>query len=231
VSETARAVRGAEIFTALKRRIIQWEYPPGYRFTEEELCKEFSVSRSPVRETLRMLEEHGLVDKVPYRGCTVKQPDVQAINELYDVRAILETAVVEQLAAGEAPSELLDSLARTWYSLCRARSYAEVEDVDLANEDRIFHEALARATGNRTLLDMLQSINERLHFMRMFDITTLERLQDTCQQHQRILDAITVGNAPAARQAMQLNIEGARRQVKHAIKEALARAYLAAYER
>ncbi|HEU5099986.1 MAG TPA: GntR family transcriptional regulator [Roseiflexaceae bacterium] len=229
--ETARAVRGAEIFTALKKRIIQWEYPPGYRFTEEELCREFSVSRSPVRETLRMLEEHGLVDKVPYRGCTVKQPDIQAINELYDVRAILEAAVVEQLAAGEVPGELLDSLARTWHGLGLASSYAEVEDVDLANEDRVFHETLAGATGNQTLLDMLQSINERLHFMRMFDITTIERLRDTCRQHQHILDAIRAGDAPAARQAMRLNIEGARQQVKHAIKEALAKAYLAQGER
>src|SRR5204862_1866743 len=98
VTETARAIRGAEIFAALKHRIIRWEYPPGYRFTEEEICKEFGVSRSPVRETLRMLEEHGLVEKVPYRGCTVKQPDVQAINELYDVRAILETQVGELMA-------------------------------------------------------------------------------------------------------------------------------------
>src|SRR5437867_13404471 len=75
VTETARAVRGSEIFTALKSRIIRWEYPPGYRFTEEEICKEFGVSRSPVRETLRMLEEHGLVDKVPYRGCTVRSEE------------------------------------------------------------------------------------------------------------------------------------------------------------
>ena len=231
MSETARAIRGEEIFTVLKRRIIQWEYPPGYRFTEEEICKEFSVSRSPVRETLRMLEEHGLVDKVPYRGCTVKQPDVQAINELYDVRVILESAVVEQLASSDRPGDLLESLARTWGGLGRVSSYAEVEDVDLANEDRVFHEALARATSNRTLFDMLQSINERLHFTRMFDITTVERLWDTCRQHQRILDAIAAGDASAAREAMRLNIEGARQQVKHAIKEALARVYFAQGER
>ena len=122
-------------------------------------------------------------------------------------------------------------MAHTWSSLGHAGSYAEVEHVDLANEDRVFHEALARATGNRTLLDLLRSINERLHFMRMFDITTIERLRDTCQQHQRILDAIRAGDAPAARYAMRLNIEGARQQVKHAIKEALARAYLAQGER
>jgi len=231
VTESARAVRGLEIFAALKNRIVRWEYPPGYRFTEEEICKEFGVSRSPVRETLRMLEEHGLVDKVPYRGCTVKQPDVQAINELYDVRAILELAVVERLASAGPQHETLESLARTWRQLAGASSYAEVESVDLASEDRVFHEALARATGNRTLFDMLYAINERLHFMRMFDITTVERLWDTCRQHIRILDAIAAGDAAAAKDAMRLNIEGARVQVKHAIKEALARAYLAQGER
>jgi DNA-binding GntR family transcriptional regulator len=231
VTETARAVRGVEIFMALKQRIIQWEYPPGYRFTEEEICKEFGVSRSPVRETLRMLEEHGLVDKVPYRGCTVKQPDAQAINELYDVRAILELAVVEQLATAGPPRDLVDSLARVWRRLAGAISYADVEEVDLPNEDRVFHESLARATGNRTLLDLLHTINERLHFMRMFDITTVERLWDTCRQHMAILDAIAAGDALAAKEAMRLNIEGARQQVRNAIKEALARAYLAQGER
>jgi DNA-binding GntR family transcriptional regulator len=231
VTETARAIRGLEIFTALKRRIIRWEYPPGYRFTEEEICKEFGVSRSPVRETLRMLEEHGLVEKVPYRGCTVKQPDVQAINELYDVRAILELAVVELLAMKQPPPELLESLAHAWNDLARVSVYAQVEALDLAQEDREFHEALARAAGNHTLLDMLQTINERLHFMRMFDITSVERLRDTCSQHLRIITAIGAGDAVAAKDAMRLNIEGARQQVKNAIKEALARAYLGPGER
>ena len=231
MTETARAVRGSEIFSALKRRIIRWEYPPGYRFTEEEICKEFGVSRSPVRETLRMLEEHGLVEKVPYRGCTVKQPDVQAINELYDVRAILELAVVEQLATAVQPPNLLEGWARRWNELARVSAFAQVEALDLAQEDREFHEALARATGNRTLFDMLDTVNERLHFMRMFDITTVERLWDTCSQHLRIVDAIGAGDVAAAEYAMRLNIEGARQHVKNAIKEALARAYLGQGER
>jgi DNA-binding GntR family transcriptional regulator len=230
VVKTIRAVRGIEIFTALKNRIIRWEYPPGYRFTEEELCREFSVSRSPVRETLRMLEEHGLVDKVPYRGCTVKQPDVREINELYDVRVILELAVVEQLAINGLPHELLDSLFETWNKLGRVIAFGDVDGVDLPNEDRVFHEMLARATGNNALYDMLHTINERLHFMRMTDITTVARLRDTCQQHTQILDSIAAGDAQAAKAAMKLNIEGARQHVKSAIKEAIARAFLGHYE-
>ena len=52
----------AEVFATLKDRIIRWQYPPGHRFIEEQLCVEFKMSRSPVREALRMLVENGLVD-------------------------------------------------------------------------------------------------------------------------------------------------------------------------
>ncbi len=113
LSESSKAVRAAEIFSVLKTRIVQWEYPPGHRFTEEELCKEFGVSRSPVRETLRMLEENNLVDKIPYRGCTVKQPDLNEINELYDVRVILESAVAEHLATHGMPQADWDQQVRS----------------------------------------------------------------------------------------------------------------------
>lgn len=224
--EQARPARATEIFAALQGRILRWEYPPGYRFTEDSLCKEFEVSRSPVRETLRMLEEHGLVDKVPYRGCTVKQPDLQAIGELYDVRLILELAVVEQLAARGLPAALADELAAIWRGLGAASSYTEVDGARLADADRAFHEALAAAAGNTTLLDMLRTINDRLHFMRMTDITRVDRLWETCREHLRIIDHILAGDPALAREAMQANIEGARAHVHAAIKEVLARAYL-----
>src|SRR3712207_4647070 len=153
--EHQRPILASELCGILKNRIVRWQYLPGHRFTEEEICKEFGVSRSPVREALRMLEEHGLVDKVPYRGCSVRQPDIQAITELYDVRAILELAVVARLAAEGLPPEVLEGLTRHWGTLARVTLFSEVQALDLANEDRAFHEALASATGNRTLLDML----------------------------------------------------------------------------
>jgi DNA-binding GntR family transcriptional regulator len=231
VTETPRVLRAAEMFETLKRRILHWEYPPGHRFTEEELCREFGVSRSPVRETLRMLEENNLVDKVPYRGCTVKQPDLNELNELYDVRAILENAVVEQLAAQGMPPEIWEQQSQIWRMLAGVTSYAEVDGAELAQRDRAFHEGLAQATGNRTLHSLLHEINERLHFIRMTDITTVERLWETCRQHLIILEQIAAGDAAAARAAMGENIEGARVHVKSAIKEALSQAYLAQYSR
>ena len=229
LNDSQRSARATEIFAVLKSRILRWEYPPGYRFTEEAICKEFEVSRSPVRETLRMLEEHHLVDKIPYRGCRVKLPNLQEIGEHYTVRLALELAVVEQLVCEGIAAALRDDLIGRWQDLDR-RTYtfdAEIDGAALANLDRSFHEDLAAATGNRTLLELLCSINDRLHFVRMTDITSVERLRQTCQEHIAIVAAIAARDEAAARSAMRANIEGARAHVRSALKEVVARAYLA----
>lgn len=212
----------SEVFAVLKKRIIHWEYPPGYRFTEEQLCAEFKVSRSPIREALRMLVENGLVDKIPHYGYSVKQPNSVEIHELYDVRLALESFIVERVAERGLSPEEAQTLRQPWE--IRLSGLPQV-DVDVAHEDERFHEALAQLTGNKALLDLLRSINERLRFVRMTDITTPERLQITCQQHLVILDRLIARDAVGARQAMKRNVEQGRDHVEVAFKEALARAY------
>jgi DNA-binding GntR family transcriptional regulator len=212
-----------DVFAVLKERIIRWEYAPGHRFTEEGLCEEFGVSRSPVREALRMLVENNLVDKMPHKGYSVKQLDMQEIHELYDVRMALETFVIERLTQSEYPAGEWKELYRTWQSLRKATM---TNSSDFPKLDEEFHERLAVWTANRTLLQQIRSIDERLHFIRMADITTAERLRATCEQHLRILDCIKAKDIECAREALQNNIEDGRKNVDHAIKEALARAYL-----
>lgn len=212
-----------DVFSVLKERIIRWEYAPGHRFTEEGLCEEFGISRSPVREALRMLVENRLVEKAPHKGYSVKQLDMQEIHELYDVRMALETFVIERLTQSDYPEKDWKELYRTWQNL---REAAITDSADFAKMDEEFHERLAIWTGNRTLLQQIRSIDERLYFIRVTDITTTERLLKTCEQHLRILNCIKEKNIECAREALQLNIEDGRKNVEHAIKEALARAYL-----
>jgi DNA-binding GntR family transcriptional regulator len=212
-----------EIYSILKDRIIRWDYAPGHRFTEEGLCEEFEVSRSPIREALRMLVENQLVEKAPHKGYTVIQLDIQKIHELYDVRTALEIFVIERLTWSDYPEKEWKKLHRTWERLQRATL---PDSVDFAKLDEEFHETLASWTGNRTLLQHIRSINERLHFIRVTDITTIERLHETCEQHLQILDCIKEKSIQRGREVLQLNIEYGRKNVDHAIKEALARAYL-----
>jgi DNA-binding GntR family transcriptional regulator len=217
-----RSNRSAQIFAVIKDRIIRWQYPPGHRFTEQELADEFAASRSPIREALRMLVENGLVDKVPHHGYHVKQPNRTEIEELYDVRLALETFIVERVAQNGLPAAEAERLHAFWAGLL---AQLPSMDSNAALADEHFHEALARATGNKTLLDMLRSINERLRFVRMTDITTPERLRATCQQHLAILGRIAANDVAGARDALRGNVEQGREHVQNAFLQALANAY------
>jgi len=212
----------ADVFAVLKERIIRWEYSPAHRFTEEELSEEFGVSRSPIREALQMLVENGLVTKEPYRGYMVRQPDLKEIHDLYDVRQALEIFAVEWLATHGMPEAEWAELQSTWQDIQQnlPRSTA-----DFAENDEAFHEKLAGCTGNQALVQYLHNIDERLHFIRMTDITTAARLCATCEQHLQILECVKNGDARCARDAMKMNIEGGRQNVEQAVKEALARSF------
>jgi len=96
---------------------------------------------------------------------------------------------------------------------------------DFAENDEAFHEELAACTGNRALVHYLRNIDERLHFVRTTDITTPERLCETCEQHLKILDYIEDGNVVRAREAMRENIENGRQNVEVAIREVLMRSF------
>jgi DNA-binding GntR family transcriptional regulator len=211
-----------EVFAALKERIIHWEYPPAHRFTEEELCEEFGVSRSPVREALQMLVENGLVTKEAYRGYTVRQPDLEEIHDLYDVRLALEFFVVETLALNGMPEADWQQQRNAWQNILE---HLPQSTADFAVADETFHEELAAQTGNRALVQYLRNIDERLHFVRTNDITTPERLAETCQQHLEILNCIKAGEVGQAREAIRQNIENGRKKVEGAVREVLVRSY------
>ena len=211
-----------EIFNVLRRRILSWEYPPHYRLTEEALCHEFGVSRAPIREVLRMLEDHELVVKTPHQGSYVQQPTLQQIDDLYDVRLALELFVVEKLVRHGMAETVWLPLWDQWQNLYHSQV---VESVSLSELDESFHATLAKATGNNSLASYWSEVNARLSFVRETDITTLERLQETCQQHLPILAGIRTKNMAEAQDAMRLNIEFGRKNAASAIKNVLVRAY------
>jgi DNA-binding GntR family transcriptional regulator len=210
------------IVATLKDRIIAWRYPPEHRLTEDSLCKEFGVSRSPVREALGILAHNGFVRRTDNRGYAVRQVKLKELEELYDFRLALELYAVETLASLGASDEDLASLAKVWTAV-RRRPKRKAEE--LAKLDTHFHEQIAALVGNATLLEQLKSINERLLVFRMIDFETADRVLSTCDQHLAILDRIGAGDAEGAREAMRKNIRDGRNIVGRSIKEALARSF------
>ncbi len=222
MKERKHSSRSTSIISTLKSRIIGWEYPLEYRLTEEDLCKEFGVSRSPVREALRELATHGFLKHLPRHGYVVKQLSPKEILEAYDVRMALELFVVEQLAQRAEPIKEIEDLKQTWTNLLNGPT-PQIEE--LAELDTKFHETLAQALGNSTLLDQLRLINERLLVFRMSDFGRPERTHITCRHHLDILARIEDKDMAGACKAMRENIEDGRNAVSSAIKEVLAKTY------
>ena len=212
----------ATLIATLKERIITWKYPPEHRLTEDTLCREFGVSRSPVREALRVLATNGFVRRTANRGYAVRQVKVNEVEEMYEVRLALELYVVESLATRGAPADELTAMAKAWNAV-RRRPKRAVEE--LAALDARFHERLASLFGNGTLMRQLEAINERLHLFRTIDFAKTDRVAGTCAQHLAIIDRIAARDVVGARDALRQNIEDGRNIVGNSIKEALARAY------
>ena len=223
-ASTGSTLSGSIVAT-IKERVVAWQYPPEHRLTEEALCREFKVSRSPVREALRVLATNGLVKRMANRGYAVRQVSLREIEEIYEVRLALELYAVEALASRGAPPKDLAALRETWRALMRAPDKRKGED--LAELDTTFHESLGALVGNETLLKHLKAINERLFVFRMIDFDRADRVENTCAQHLAVLDRIAAGDVDGARAAIRANIEDGRNIVHATFKDALARAYAA----
>ena len=156
--------------------------------TEEALCHEFGVSRSPVREALRFLATNGFVRRLSNRGYAVRQVNLRELEELYEVRLALEVHAIGQLAERGAPPETLLALRKTWEAIRKKPNRRKGED--MAALDTAFHESLTELIGNETLLQHLKSINERLFVFRMIDFDKPHRVESTCTQHLAVLDRI-----------------------------------------
>jgi DNA-binding GntR family transcriptional regulator len=207
---------------AIRDRILNWEYPPGQHLGERVLCDEFGASRVPVREALNVLVEQGLVERVPNQGCYVRQPDLQGVHQLYDLRLALELYVVEALARGDTPRDVLDRERARWRPLLDPEAAAPVSRDELIAADEAFHTGLARALGNAYICEALLDLYERLRFVRQSVPTTPQRVQATADEHLKILDAIESRDVEGARQALMRNINEARNKVESALTRALA---------
>ena len=224
-SSNPRKNRSEDVFNKLKKRILMWEYAPGYRLKEDELCREFNVSRIPVRDALSRLSQMHLVERKPNVGCTVKRWTLDEINDLYELRVALESYVAETLAGSPPKSSVFESLRAEWAGYLDKSHEGTFPEGQWSSRDEFFHESIAEQLGNSQILLTLRDINSRLRFLRVKDITNEKALSTSCKQHLAILDAICEGDADKAKATMRANIHMGQRNVKTALQEVLFRAY------
>lgn len=146
------------IFKTLRDRIIYLDYPQNFVLTEKQLCEEFGVSRTPLREAILKLESMHLVKSVPRYGTVVTPIDIKEIQDTYKVKANLE-AMAGREAARRITAEESADLERIIEELLGAAGTRDIRA--MFDGDIRFHEAIWRATGNLVLFDLLEDLHAR----------------------------------------------------------------------
>lgn len=200
----------------LQRRILSGDVAVGSWLRHQDIAEEFGISRTPVREALRVLGARGIVTIVQNRGARVNGHSAAEIRELGQVRAQLEgyaaELAVERINDAQV-AEMLDALERfsaaiEEYAAEPARSRAPDASARWAESNEQFHGAILRGSGNRQLLLSIADISRRLPRNSNYPAYAgnSRLLQQNLAEHQAVADAIVAGNAKKARAAMVKHI-------------------------
>ena len=187
----------------IERLINVGELGPGDKLTEAALAERLGVSRGPVREAFRVLEEAGLVQLEKNRGVYVRQVPLGEALEIFDLRAMIEAHVGATLA-NNATEQQLKHLKKLVLQMEQA-----VKVVDETTYYRLnieFHEAIVSYTGNKKLISMYRKLTQELSLFRRRNFSDHALLVTSVDEHRDILDAIGSRNADKAAQALKQHV-------------------------
>lgn len=188
---------------ALLARILGGAFGAGERVNENQIANEFNVSRGPVREALRSLEEARLVTSVRNKGVFVRQVDINEALHLYDVRAGL-AYVAGGLLAQRATAEQIDQLFAHCQAMEHEREQRNSEAYFKINEK--FHRDLMRFTGNTRLIEFSESIDRELRVFLPHGMAGPSHLRTSNEQHKAIVECIYNGDEKGAAEAFYVHV-------------------------
>lgn len=142
------------IFIKLREAILRGKLKNGEKLTEQRICNEYNVSRTPVREAFRLLEQEGMISMIPNRGAFVTGFEAQDIADMYDMRKEYEILAFEWAVDRITPEEFED--IKNAYDLMEFYTH-KGEYAKSAEQNTIFHELIYKASHNRLLTQILTS--------------------------------------------------------------------------
>ena len=202
----------------IERRIIAGELEPGAKLNEAELAAAMGISRGPVREAFRALEQAGLVHTEKNRGVFVRQVSLEEANEIYEVRAALEAQIGRLAAQRITPEQLerLRGIVKRMHAVGRSRDPDAYFALNLE-----FHETLAEACGNRALAtNYRRVVNELNLYRRQAIMRNVEIIPVSTKEHEAIVEAIAKGDAALAERLLYAHVLDSRARLHAEKREA-----------
>ena len=205
----------------LERRILGGELAPGSKLNEADIAGELGVSRGPVREAFRAIEQTGLVRTEKNRGVFVRQVSLEEANEIYEVRAALE-GLIGRLAAKRIRPEQVEKIravVKKMHAVGRARDAQAYYPLNVQ-----FHELLCEAAGNRALLaNYRRVVNELDLYRRETLLRSAENVPISTKDHEAILDAVAEGDERLAERLLFEHVINSRERLHLALQRPPAR--------
>ena len=193
-----------EVWNFLRKQLLlRKEYPPGTFIREAELAQKLNVSRSPIREAIKELEAHGLVEAIPRKGAVVLSYSEQDVTEIYNVRLSLEMLIYEHIVKYELLKKgdlqwLLDCIERFKNISAIAEQDKEKAQLQFFDLDCEFHFYIHRLSKLNWASDLLQRTYSRMYQIQLCYICR-ENLDNLSEFHHKIIKNLSEGDLDALR--------------------------------
>lgn len=204
-----------QAYTELRDRIVRLEFAPGDVLREDALRERLGLGRTPIREALQRLAREHFITVIPRRGMFVSGIDVSELSMLFETRSVLEPYAA-RLAAARGTDDHWDRMQRALDGVAGADG-----NDDLMRIDRLGHEIMWEAAGNRFLLDtldMLYAQSDRLWHLYLADVADMSHAVD---EHGEIMEALRGGDGERAGELMEEHIRAFDAQIRAAVTERL----------
>lgn len=177
------------VFLTLRKAILKGELQPGERLMEIQLANKLGVSRTPIREAIRMLEHEGLVVMKPRRGAQVAKITVQELDDVLEVRKSLEMLAIHK-ACERMTEEDMQAMRRAAEKFERLVNQKRNDVTALAEADVEFHDTIYSGTRNRRLIQILGNLREQMYRFRIEYLKDHEIRKTLVEEHREIMCAV-----------------------------------------
>lgn len=211
-----------QVYQQLKNDIFSFRLFPGDRFSENGIAQHYGVSRTPMRDGLFRLQREGYLEVGFRRGWKVAPINFDQLDQLYDLRIVLEVAAVERVGAGgDIAHAVLEALKAVW---CVEPAQRESDPVKMFGMDENFHRQLVAATGNAEMLRVHNEVTERIRIVRRLDFLKPHRTSATYDEHSTMLNLIERGRLTEAIILLRAHITQSKLEVRKITLSMLAAA-------
>ena len=204
------------VFHTLREAILKGDLKPGERLMELQLAEKLGVSRTPIREAIRMLEQEGFAVTIPRRGAEVAKMTLKDMEDVLEIREALDELAV-RIACEKITDEQLKNLIRVKGEFEECTRTGEVRKI--AEADVLFHDIIYEATDNPKLVNLINNLREQVYRYRVEYIKDPKNYPVLIREHEAIVQGLREKNSRKAEAAMHEHVVNQAMAVKAVIQQ------------